>query len=266
MLDVHPPHEPTHTWKDFFIHIATIVIGLLIAIGLEQTVEYVHRRHELKEAREALAQEREENRRFFPVNTAEFRLIAGGIENNLRVLLYLQQHPGTPQEKLPGVLEWSDAYEPVIDSVWKNVQQTQVLALFPRQEAQDDANLYRVLDTADGNFKKMHEDLTRARNYMFADPDPSHMTPAQVTEEIELTKETLHQLAEWGNYLRLTHHYFHDFADAPTMEDIGQLYGPPIPPEEEKKLAPAIAITNADLAKLHAARTAALKAAGDLDK
>jgi hypothetical protein len=37
MLDVHPPHEVTHTWKDFFIHIATIVVGLLIAIGLEQS-------------------------------------------------------------------------------------------------------------------------------------------------------------------------------------------------------------------------------------
>jgi hypothetical protein len=24
MLDVHPPHNPTHTWPDFLIHIATI--------------------------------------------------------------------------------------------------------------------------------------------------------------------------------------------------------------------------------------------------
>ena len=38
MLDVHAPHETVHSWKDFFIHIATIVIGLLIAVGLEQTV------------------------------------------------------------------------------------------------------------------------------------------------------------------------------------------------------------------------------------
>jgi hypothetical protein len=27
MLDVHPPHEAAHTWKDFLIHIATIVIS-----------------------------------------------------------------------------------------------------------------------------------------------------------------------------------------------------------------------------------------------
>jgi len=34
MLDVHASHESIHTWKGFFIHIAIIVIGLLIAISL----------------------------------------------------------------------------------------------------------------------------------------------------------------------------------------------------------------------------------------
>ena len=46
MLDVHVPHKTDHTWTDFFIHIATIIIGLIIAIGLEQTVEAVHHLHQ----------------------------------------------------------------------------------------------------------------------------------------------------------------------------------------------------------------------------
>ncbi len=46
MLDVHPPHHSTRTWSDFFIHIATICVGLLIAIGLEQSIEVLHRHHE----------------------------------------------------------------------------------------------------------------------------------------------------------------------------------------------------------------------------
>ena len=53
MLDVHPSHEPAHTWRDFFIHIATICVGLLIAVGLEQAVEALHHRHE----RQVLVQE-----------------------------------------------------------------------------------------------------------------------------------------------------------------------------------------------------------------
>ena len=57
MLDVHPPHEAAHTWKDFLIHIATIVIGLVIAVGLEQTVEFFHHRHNAADARSNIQQE-----------------------------------------------------------------------------------------------------------------------------------------------------------------------------------------------------------------
>ena len=61
MLDVHPPHAPTHTWRDFFIHIATICIGLLIAIGLEQTVEAIHHHHQREQLEEQLHAEAERN-------------------------------------------------------------------------------------------------------------------------------------------------------------------------------------------------------------
>ena len=57
MLEVHAPHETVHTWKDFFIHMATIVLGLLIAIGLEQTVEAIHHSRQRRELRESLERE-----------------------------------------------------------------------------------------------------------------------------------------------------------------------------------------------------------------
>ena len=60
MLDVHPPHHTPNTWRDFFIHIATITVGLLIALGLEQTVEFIHHRHEGAELRENLHRESEQ--------------------------------------------------------------------------------------------------------------------------------------------------------------------------------------------------------------
>ncbi len=39
MLDVHPPHQPVHGWRDFLIHLLTITVGLLIALGLEAVAE-----------------------------------------------------------------------------------------------------------------------------------------------------------------------------------------------------------------------------------
>src|SRR6202020_1957052 len=54
MLDVHPAHHAASPWREFFIHIATIVIGLLIAVGLEQTVEYFHHEHQLHDVRQGI--------------------------------------------------------------------------------------------------------------------------------------------------------------------------------------------------------------------
>lgn len=66
MLDVHAPHQSAHTWMDFFIHIATIVVGLLIAIGLEQSVEAIHHRHQVTELREQMNDVFENNLKLEP--------------------------------------------------------------------------------------------------------------------------------------------------------------------------------------------------------
>jgi hypothetical protein len=60
-MDVHAPHAPMHTWKDFWIHLGTITIGLLIAIGLEQSVEWMHRLHEKQVLQHDLREEAERN-------------------------------------------------------------------------------------------------------------------------------------------------------------------------------------------------------------
>ena len=60
-MEVHPPEHGIHSWRDFFVHISTICLGLLVAIGLEQSVEALHRRHQQKELTERLKAESEFN-------------------------------------------------------------------------------------------------------------------------------------------------------------------------------------------------------------
>jgi hypothetical protein len=60
-LEVHPPDHGIHTWRDFFVHMATICLGLLLAIALEQTVELLHHRYERRELMENLHAEAEHN-------------------------------------------------------------------------------------------------------------------------------------------------------------------------------------------------------------
>jgi hypothetical protein len=70
MLDIHPAHHAASTWRDFFIHIATIVLGLLIAISLEQTVESFHHRHQVHQLEANL---RDELRRDLGKDSEDFR-------------------------------------------------------------------------------------------------------------------------------------------------------------------------------------------------
>jgi hypothetical protein len=62
MLEVHSPHGAVRTWKDFLVHIATITIGLLIAIALEQLVENLHHLHQRHQLQHALLEEAKRNR------------------------------------------------------------------------------------------------------------------------------------------------------------------------------------------------------------
>jgi hypothetical protein len=68
MIDIHDAHHAASTWKEFFIHIATIVLGLIIAVGLEQGVEYIHRQSERRQLEEDLRAEAAERIPVFAAN------------------------------------------------------------------------------------------------------------------------------------------------------------------------------------------------------
>ncbi len=46
MIDIHPPHHSATTRREFFVHLFIVILGILIAIGLEQTVEVIHHAQE----------------------------------------------------------------------------------------------------------------------------------------------------------------------------------------------------------------------------
>lgn len=95
MLDVHAPHEAVHTWKDFFVHLATIATGLLIAIGLEQTVEFFHHRH--------LSEQLEEQMR--EVFASDLQADASGLQQLSNLRAYLLQMRAAIIARLDGKQE-----------------------------------------------------------------------------------------------------------------------------------------------------------------
>ncbi len=55
-MDIHKP-KPWHGWRELLKEIGTIVIGVLIALGAEQGVEWLHRHDDLSRTRQALKRE-----------------------------------------------------------------------------------------------------------------------------------------------------------------------------------------------------------------
>jgi hypothetical protein len=56
-MEIEVPEGGIHTWRDFFIHMGTICLGLLIALGLEHEVEALHQRHERHKLEDSLRAE-----------------------------------------------------------------------------------------------------------------------------------------------------------------------------------------------------------------
>jgi hypothetical protein len=246
MLDVHPPHVSVHSWRDFFIHIVTITIGLLIAIGLEQTVERIHHHELVAETREALRVERDNNRQAYVAGISEFHRQTASLINNLIILQYLQQHPGTPQEKLPGILVWHANRTKFSQSAWETAQQSNVTALMAPDEVRTYSVLYDRIARAGLAFDEIWPAIVQARLYSVSDPDPSHLTPAQVANEIELTHIALARVFTQSAALVQLSLADPGFVPVLTPGELNTLMRVS-EPEHDPRLADAIALTNSRL-------------------
>jgi len=61
-MEIHHPDGPIHSKKAFVVHMLTVVLGILIALGLEAIVQWAHHRVLVREARTNIAAEIEKNK------------------------------------------------------------------------------------------------------------------------------------------------------------------------------------------------------------
>ena len=204
MLDVHPPHSPTHTWKDFFIHIATIVIGLLIAVGLEQIVEAIHHRHQMHRLEESLAEEVAQNQRIVAQDITLVEQIAR-IEQANKVSLEaaMQPHSHTPIVYLPSPAIAKDeqsAWRAPLGSVSIAARDSGILTLLPISRA----SYLARLDITYANDTELQHQLFdqeyRVRGYAQLHADINSLTP-QERQEMLLAVAQFQQIAEHTRYV-----------------------------------------------------------------
>jgi hypothetical protein len=219
MLDVHALHQTVRTWKDFFIHIATIVIGLLIAIGLEQTVEFFHHRHQVAEARDQLETELRINVAIFDTQILEMRRLAPILQRDLEVLHFLREHPGAPRSSWPGELSWWYVDYAYVLSAWNAAHESSVLALMPRREVEQRSALYSSLAALNESTKEATQRIWVSFSYGIRDEDPARMTPAELDASMEAVTATLILYARMFNLQWNLHNQFPQFSPGPDPSD-----------------------------------------------
>src|ERR1039458_4273167 len=220
MLDVHPAHHAASTWREFFIHIATIVLGLLIAVGLEQLVEHIHHRIELTDARKALAIERKINIVRFSVENDEFHRFVPTLQNNLALFVYLRQHPGKPAPPSVGALRWTTLDRGMANSAWAAAQHSGVVDSMPQSEARENASLYAHLDRLSQDMFDAQVAVAECTRFRIVDPDPAHLSPQQLDQEIDLVSKALFAYRNIASVMTNDHEAFPDFTPAPSRSEV----------------------------------------------
>ncbi len=131
-MDIEGPQSPIHSLRDFAIHIATVTIGILIALSLEALLE-AHRDHVLVEhARQDFRGEFRENRQAL---TNDLKAGAATEAELVGLIAYGQDRLAGKPAALPQ-LSARRVFTQVHSTAWETAIATQAIIHLPFKEAQ----------------------------------------------------------------------------------------------------------------------------------
>ncbi|MDH7976072.1 hypothetical protein QH494_28165 [Sphingomonas sp. AR_OL41] len=139
--------KPVHGWKEFLNEIAIIVVGVLIALGLEQVVSSVEWSRKVAESRDALGLELAEN-----LGKMETRVeVAHCIDQRLDAIAAIVDRasrsgklPALPTPASPPYYSWGTG-------VWNSALSAQSASHFPADQLRGYSRYYQILDRIAGS-------------------------------------------------------------------------------------------------------------------
>jgi hypothetical protein len=168
MIDIHPPAHGAITRRDFFVHLFIVVLGILIAIGLEQAVEYLHHRELAAEARRTLAEECKQKEGANDFNIFATQRHERDLQHALAVLDALRARRPVPPG--PFILKRVSSF--YADEDWQNSRQTGTINYL----GGNIAGGLRFRHTVEDNFTKLsdrsYDDLAQAASVLRTANDP----------------------------------------------------------------------------------------------
>jgi hypothetical protein len=146
MIDIHPPHHSVSTRREFFVHLFIVVLGILIAIGLEQTVEVIHHAQERRALIENFHRECADNLKVFERDLALVHHNIAWERSSLAALRNARPQGGTITVTMPSGPNGggpNGGMHAPSRSVWSVAKSSGKVELLPE-------NLAEVFDRVDG--------------------------------------------------------------------------------------------------------------------
>jgi hypothetical protein len=175
-----------HGIRDFLLHLFTITVGLLIALGLEGCVERAHHRHLVHEAEASLRLEIQDNAKAMRNALAELHKQQAALENDVRVLKYIIQNHKAPKDSN---MEITFRVHGLNDAAWKTAQTTTAFSYMPYPEVQEYADIYATQDKFDAAEVQAVRDASVSLGSFLSskkgDPDPTSAEATSIKEKIE---------------------------------------------------------------------------------
>ncbi len=146
-MELHPM-EGVHNWKQFLVHMVIVVLGVCIAIGLEQAVEKIHHVHQRHEFEAQLREEGQSNQKIVESDVRWLDAQVGWLlDAKSAVDRYRLSHrkgdPSFPQHppddtKTQGSVGDADPQM----AVWTRGKESGLVSLLPADEAEAYGTLY----------------------------------------------------------------------------------------------------------------------------
>jgi hypothetical protein len=144
-MEGHTP-KPSHGWREFLKEYATIVIGVLTALGAEQSVEWLHWRQEVAQGRQHLRAEISFDEKVYAHRTD----VAACVHKNLADLTVLIDNLDANKNSVISVPRFvSPQNGPINHEIWNSLSAAQVLVHFPKDELVKFSQFYQMREDAE---------------------------------------------------------------------------------------------------------------------
>ncbi len=204
MLDVHAPEHPIHGIREFLIHLFTITVGLLIALGLENLAEWRHHVHLRNEADANIVSELRDNSHGLTEVMAAIPQEEKKLKGALSVIQQMNEGKTPDQQDIHniqlgmnlGLLE---------EASWQTANSTGALSYMEYAHVKR----YSSVHALQQQFSQLQQTILAAylelQSFVVADEDPTKLSTADrdhARVDVQQTLARLEAMRQIGNVLQ----------------------------------------------------------------